>query len=72
MKPKKVICPICGKEMIAKEWGKRRRIMQDILDRPIPLCAVNYIIYECSCGCTINYQGEKSCWECGECKCKKQ
>jgi len=72
MKPKKVICPICGKEMIPKNWGMERDVVYDMLGGLHPLGVKNYVDYECSCGCKIDYKGETDCWKkCeGKCKCK--
>ena len=63
MKPKKVICPICGEEMIPKNWGKRRDIMQDMLGQKFPMdYVINYVDYVCSCGNRMEYKGTEDCW----------
>lgn len=62
MKPIKITCPICKKEMIASSWGMRRCIIE-ILGGKIPGDIVNYVDYECSCGCKIIYSGTRSCWK---------
>lgn len=68
MKPKIIKCPICGKEMIPVNWGKKRGIMRDAIGA-IPLLVKNYAHYECDCGCTIDYSGDLDCWA-HACQCK--
>ena len=70
MKPIKVICPICGEEMVADNWGKKRQIYHALGENiPLPCRETNYVNYDCSCGCVVRYEGETSCWQ--ECKCAK-
>jgi len=69
MKPKKVICPICGEEMIPENWGMKRDIMQNIVGQKFPSnYAINYVDYVCSCGNVMEYKGTTDCWQ--KCKCK--
>lgn len=63
MKPKKVICPICGEKMIARNWGMERRTYSDIGGAIYPGETYNYVSYFCPCGCEINYKGTKDCWK---------
>ena len=58
MKPIKVICPICGEEMIPESWGWERSPT-----------LINCVTYSCPCGCKMEYEGEMSCWQ-KKCKCK--
>ena len=62
MKPKKVMCPICGEEMIARTWGMRRHMIEAI-GRKISGELINFVDYECLCGCKTMYAGTKSCWK---------
>ena len=61
MKPRKIKCPICGKEMLVRSYGMRRI---DLYGR----ATINDVHYECSCGCKVEYEGKLDCWE--KCKCK--
>lgn len=58
MKPKKMKCPICGKDMVATSWGRQR-------DSSIAAGIVNFVNYECifSCNCKVIYEGSQDCWE---------
>ena len=70
MKPIKVICPICGEEMVATEYGMKRYVYQSINGEAYPgETYYNYVDYECSCGCEMHYKGTKSCWQ-KKCGCK--
>jgi hypothetical protein len=69
MKPKNVICPICGEKMWARNWGIERQVYRGFGNEVV--CAgesENYVNYECSCGCKLNYKGTKDCWK--KCRCK--
>jgi len=73
MQPKEVICPICGEKMFARNWGVERQVYRGFGNEIV--CAgesENYVTYDCSCGCQLNYKGSKDCWKkCeGKCKCK--
>ena len=64
MKPKKVICPICGRRMVAESWGSHRRVYMEFTAEPaIGGDILNNVVYICSCGCEIKYEGTESCWE---------
>jgi len=65
MKPKKVMCPICGKEMIAESWGMKRQIYRVFGDSlRVPGEVINYVHYICSfCGNHVDYEGTESCWK---------
>jgi hypothetical protein len=69
--PKEVICPICGEKMFARNWGIQRQVYRGFGNEIV--CAgesENYVSYDCSCGCQLNYKGRKDCWKKHECKCK--
>jgi len=63
MKPKRVICPICGEIMIAEEWGIKKQIYRGIGNIRAPGEIDNYVHYVCPCGNKMSYQGTKDCWE---------
>ena len=63
MKPKKVMCPICGEEMIASSWGMRKHMHEVLGGALIPGENINHVNYECGCGCKVYYAGTRSCWE---------
>ena len=69
MKPIKVICPICGKKMIPKEWGKKKSIYTMAGQTLAFNYSINYVNYVCSCGNRMKYKGTEDCWR--KCKCKK-
>lgn len=71
MKPKRVICPICGKEMRAISWGKSRKIYRGMgSDLYCGGMTYNNVDYECPCGNKMTYKGTEDCWEHEGCQCK--
>jgi len=69
MKPIKVICPICGEEMIPKEWGKKRDIYANINGQTFAAnYSINYVDYVCPCGNKMEYKGIIDCWQ-KKCRC---
>ena len=70
MRPKKVICPICGEEMIAENWGIKREVRNCLGGQMVEAgYPKNYVNYECSCGNKMQYEGFTDCWQ-KDCKCK--
>lgn len=73
MKPIKVMCPICGKEMVVESYGIKREVVRFIGGEVSVIGApINYVDYTCGCGNKMLYKGYEDCWKkCdGKCKCK--
>ena len=70
MRPIRLICPICGEEMVVEGYGIQRRIHRSLGKGVLlPGRTKSYANYECPCGCVVKYSGEKSCWQ-KKCECK--
>ena len=63
MNPKKVVCPICGNEMIVESWGVKRQMYSTLWGEKVSGESLNYIHYICNCGNKMNYEGTIDCWD---------
>jgi hypothetical protein len=50
---KKLVCPVCGREMIPLEYGKK----SDSVSRTLSGDIKQFVIAECLCGCELSYLG---------------
>jgi hypothetical protein len=55
---KKLVCPVCGREMIPLEYGKKSDSVSRTLSGDIyPSEPKQFVIAECLCGCELSYLG---------------